>query len=96
MLKKMHNSIDEETVNYLLAKYGNDRNQEINFFNFLQLATFEKAPQKSKVLYSPRMKVQVAPKEEFSVNDWKTIKQRIDLEYERKLKEVSDAALQKL
>jgi hypothetical protein len=42
------------------------------------------------------MKVQVAPKEEFSVNDWKTIKQRIDLEYERKLKEVSDAALQKL
>lgn len=35
MLKKMHNSIDEETVNYLLAKYGNDRNQEINFFNFL-------------------------------------------------------------
>lgn len=42
------------------------------------------------------MKVQVAPKEEFSVNDWKTIKQRIDLEYERKLKEVSDLALQKL
>ena len=42
------------------------------------------------------MKVQVAQKEEFSVNDWKTIKQRIDLEYERKLKEVSDAALQKL
>ena len=42
------------------------------------------------------MKVQVAPKEEFSVNAWKTIKQRIDLEYERKLKEVSDAALQKL
>jgi hypothetical protein len=35
MLKKMHNSIDEETVNFLLAKYGNDRNQEINFFNFL-------------------------------------------------------------
>jgi Ca2+-binding EF-hand superfamily protein len=35
MLKKMHNSIDEETVSYLLAKYGNDRNQEINFFNFL-------------------------------------------------------------
>jgi len=42
------------------------------------------------------MKVQVTPKEEINVNDWKTIKNRIDLEYERKLKEVSDAALQKL
>lgn len=64
MLKKMHNSIGEDTINYLLAKYGNDKNQEINFFNFLQLATFEKVPQnKPKVLYSPRMKVQVEPKE---------------------------------
>jgi len=35
MLKKMHNSVDEETINYLLAKYGKDSNKEINFFNFL-------------------------------------------------------------
>ena len=42
------------------------------------------------------MKFHEVPKEEFNVNYRKTIKQRIDLEYERELKEVNVAVLQKL
>ena len=42
------------------------------------------------------MKIQLAQKIEFSINDKKTIKQRIDFVYQSKLKEVSQAILKKL
>ena len=42
------------------------------------------------------MKIQLAQKKEFSINDKKTIKQRIDFVYQSKLKEVSQAILKKL
>ena len=48
----------------------------------------------SRKLVSPRMKVQ--REDPLAEEDWKDIQKKIDTQYERKLKEVSDDAMNKL
>ena len=64
-------------------------------FHFLTISHFRKSSSNILGFIQSSQKVQIAPKEKFSLNYWKTIKQLINLEYQRELKEVSDATLQR-